>query len=355
MAVTSALVDSTFRTGNTGTTSTITGALFGTAFAGRVLVASYASQNGNLPTACTIGGVAATVQDTGGGIGLAYCVNPTGTSGNIVFTFAAADEAVTNAVVALTGANSATPPSGGTISNNSTGSGTINAPANGAMVAFSLGTAAGSWTGATVLIDANHSGAQFSTASFANSSGAISGHSVSYSTGFALVAASFSPVPASNTLSAAQGSFSLSGKAATPNAARSVVATQGSLSLTGDTVTINRGIGLAATQGAFSLTGKPATFPRAISLATAQGSFSLTGEAVGLLVGRSLNAGQGTFVLSGKAASLPIALSIQATKGQFNLNGMGAALVYTPSGGGGGAVSHSNPFFSTPGPMTSLP
>lgn len=175
MAVTSALVDNATRTGSNGTTSTITGAAFGTAFAGRVLVVPWASFGAGLdPTAITIGGVAATIQSSAGlATGLAYAVVPTGTSGNIVFTYPSADTAVVNGVVALTGAANAT--ASATITNGGSGSGTINIGAGGSLVASSIALSTGTWTGATGLRTDTSTGATFSTASFDNSGGAITG------------------------------------------------------------------------------------------------------------------------------------------------------------------------------------
>jgi hypothetical protein len=71
-------------------------------------------------------------------------------------------------------------------------------------------------------------------------------------------------------------------------------------------------------------------------------------------LGRIINAGQGAFVLSGKSSLFPVALSLKAAFGSYAITGNGAALVYTPASGGA-VVSHSSPFFATPGRMTSLP
>lgn len=182
MAVTSALVDSTQRTGSNGTTSTVTGVLFGTAFSGRVITVQCAANF--YPSAATIGGVTATIRGStafsGSGTFTLSAVVPTGTSGNVVATFSSSDSLLTFSVVALNGASSAVPSA--TI-DNGTGSGTINIGAGGAIVAFSLSVTAGTWTGASLLATDTSLGVAYSTASFDNSGGAITGRAVSYTGG----------------------------------------------------------------------------------------------------------------------------------------------------------------------------
>lgn len=62
-------------------------------------------------------------------------------------------------------------------------------------------------------------------------------------------------------LSAVEGTYALTGKAQTPNAARS----------------------LAAAEGTYSLSGKPQALPVALSVLAAEGSYALTGEPQALI------------------------------------------------------------------------
>jgi|GEM_PF-5398456 len=189
MAVTSALVDNATRTGSTGTTSTVSGASFGTAAADRVLVVAYGAGANTDPSACTIGGVSATLTNiTGAGIGIASAVVPTGTSGNIVFTLPSSDTVFTNGVVALSGAANATPSDTIAVI---AGSGNIDVGAGGSLVAFSFASGAGSWTGAADLRTDGSIGVTLSTASFDNGGGALTNRAVSYSTAIALAAVAF--------------------------------------------------------------------------------------------------------------------------------------------------------------------
>lgn len=153
------------------------------------------------------------------------------------------------------------------------------------------------------------------------------------------------------TLTAAQGTFSLSGKAATPNAARSIAAGLGTFAMSGNATTLNRGIRLLASVGAFTLNGNAVTLPRGLTLTAAQGAFTLSGQAATLPRARRITAAPGAFALNGVSASFPAALSIRAVTGAYTISGQGVALSYTPVGGGG--ASHSLPFLVTIGPLTS--
>lgn len=187
MAVTSALVDSTTRNGSTGTTSTVTGVQFGSAFAGRVIcVFFYCNNFTQNPTAVTIGGVSATRTGTfdGAGILMASAVVPTGTSGSVVATFSSSDQAVCVGAVALTGAASGTPSD--TI-NTDSGPGQIDVGAGGCIVAYGGGGGSGSWTGCSSLVTLGDD----SIGSFDNAGGALTNRTVGYESGFNVTAAAF--------------------------------------------------------------------------------------------------------------------------------------------------------------------
>lgn len=193
MPVTSAAVDTTEIDGTSGTTSTITGVSFGTAFAGRVICVMLYSATSNPPTSVTIAGITANVT-SGSATGdfIASAVVPTGTSGNVVATFAASDQMNSTGAVALTGAASAIP----TASNNvAAGSNSIDVPAGGTVLAFASNypaTTAGTWSGVNSLI-AYKSINSTAIGSFDNAGGLISGRSASYSNGTFLNLATFSP------------------------------------------------------------------------------------------------------------------------------------------------------------------
>jgi Concanavalin A-like lectin/glucanases superfamily len=110
------------------------------------------------------------------------------------------------------------------------------------------------------------------------------------------------------TLTAAQGSFTLTGQAAGLTASRLLTAAQGSFALTGQAATLKAARLITAAQGSYTLTGQDATltYTPAVTytLTAAQGAFTLTGQAAGLTAARLLTAAQGTYSLTGVAAGL---------------------------------------------------
>lgn len=83
---------------------------------------------------------------------------------------------------------------------------------------------------------------------------------------------------------------------------------------------------LTAATGSFGLTGQAARLAVGRKLPSVAGSFALTGVAAGLKVGRKVTAATGAFNLSGQAASLRAARKLAAAKGSFVLTGIDAAL-----------------------------
>lgn len=85
------------------------------------------------------------------------------------------------------------------------------------------------------------------------------------------------------TLTAAQGSYTLTGQSAVLNVGRVLTAAQGAYTLTGQDVLLKVGRVLVAEQGAYTVTGQDATLTftpagsTAYSMTADQGSFALTG------------------------------------------------------------------------------
>jgi len=164
---------------------------------------------------------------------------------------------------------------------------------------------------------------------------------------------------ASRKLTAAQGTFSLSGQAASLKASRRLTAAQGSFSLAGQSASLLASRRLTASQGSFSLSGQPANLAYSGSgsktlvaacgtfalagqaaslkatrlLSAACGSFTLAGQPAGLHRGRTLAAGCGSFSLSGQAAILRAARVLAAARGLFVFTGRDAVLDYSGAAG----------------------
>lgn len=130
----------------------------------------------------------------------------------------------------------------------------------------------------------------------------------------------------SYTLTAAQGSYSLTGQAAGLRASRILTAAQGSYSLSGQDATLRKSYPLVAAQGSYSLTGQPAGLAVARVITAAQGSYALTGIAANLVYGKTLAAEQGTYSLSGQAAGVRLARVMAASQGSYTLSGQPAGL-----------------------------
>lgn len=87
---------------------------------------------------------------------------------------------------------------------------------------------------------------------------------------------------------------------------------------------------LTAAKGTFTLTGQAANLKAARTLPAATGSFTLTGQAAGLITAKSLTASAGSFILGGQTVSLKVARVLSASAGSFTFTGQAVTLTYTP-------------------------
>ncbi len=109
-------------------------------------------------------------------------------------------------------------------------------------------------------------------------------------------------------------------------AATTMVAAQGSYTLTGKAANTLWGHAFAASQGSYTLTGKAAITVKDTPITAAQGSYALTGQASNLLWGHLVDAVQGSYALTGQAAVLSRQVTIVADQGSYALNGQAADL-----------------------------
>ena len=131
-------------------------------------------------------------------------------------------------------------------------------------------------------------------------------------------------------ITAAQGSYALTGQAATIEADRTLTLAQGTHTLTGQTTAILYGRTLALAQGSYTLTGYDAILDYLISTYTieaAQGSYALTGQATALLASRIMVAAQGSYALTGQTALLLRGYPLRATQGSYALSGQATSLL----------------------------
>jgi hypothetical protein len=131
-------------------------------------------------------------------------------------------------------------------------------------------------------------------------------------------------------LASATGSFSLSGKTAILSRNRIMAASAGAFTLTGNAAALTAQRKLTAAVGAFTLTGNAATLTYSTAgsytLTASTGSFALTGNAAALTAARRMTAAAGAFTLTGNAATLLRPRTLTAASGAFTLTGYDAVL-----------------------------
>lgn len=138
----------------------------------------------------------------------------------------------------------------------------------------------------------------------------------------------FGSLPSSgSTLTAAAGTFTLSGQSAGLKVGRKTVAAAGAFTLSGQTAGLKVGRQLAASAGSFALSGQSAGLKSGRMLSIAAGSFTFTGQSAGLKASRNLSAAVGTFTLTGQDAAFDLPGSrITAEAGTFTFTGQPAGL-----------------------------
>ena len=127
------------------------------------------------------------------------------------------------------------------------------------------------------------------------------------------------------TLSAAKGTFSLSGKDATivHAGAYSITAAAGTFTLTGSEAL--RDIGLGANQATFTMTGQAANLSRAFTLVASAATFTGTYRDISLTYSgagpKTLVAAQGSCIFTGVTASVVRAAKLVCDTGTYSLQG----------------------------------
>lgn len=129
------------------------------------------------------------------------------------------------------------------------------------------------------------------------------------------------------TLTAAQGSFTETGNAATLALNRAVTAAKGAFTLTGQDATFPRSRVFTADKGTFNLTGNAASFQygSTYALTAERGAFSLTGNTATFPRSRVFAVDSGSIVLTGNAADFAYVQgqrTLAASGGTFALTGI---------------------------------
>jgi hypothetical protein len=160
---------------------------------------------------------------------------------------------------------------------------------------------------------------------------AVNNYSITAATGTFTLTGNAAGLFAGYPMAAGAGAFVLTGNAAGLTTARKLTAETGAFSLTGNAASLNKGQFLSVDAGAFVLTGNDAALLAGRKISAETGAFVLTGNAVGLVHDYPLSVQTGAFTLTGQAAGLRADRVLTAATGAFTLTGNDADLTYTPN------------------------
>ena len=140
-------------------------------------------------------------------------------------------------------------------------------------------------------------------------------------------------------LSATNGTYAVTGKAATLTVNHVLTAASGTYAVTGKTATLTVNRLLTAASGTYAVTGKAATITYATVgayvLTALNGTYAVTGKTATIAVNHVITALNGTYAVTGKAATVTYAqtgqYTITALSGTYALIGQAATVTYTPS------------------------
>jgi hypothetical protein len=133
-------------------------------------------------------------------------------------------------------------------------------------------------------------------------------------------------------MAADQGSYTLAGQVVGLRTSRRATVDSGNYTLTGQATTLEQGRRVAVEQGSYTLAGQAVTLKRGRYLEANHGVYNLTGQAVNLLGGRRLAADQGAYALAGQIVGLLSGRRLLVEQGAYALAGQNVTLTYTPAG-----------------------
>jgi hypothetical protein len=123
------------------------------------------------------------------------------------------------------------------------------------------------------------------------------------------------------TITALNGSYSVSGQTATVSRSRALDASNGSYSVTGQTATVSRGRSLIAFNGNYVVSGQSATLSRGCVLTASNGSYSVSGQTATVSRSRSLNASSGSYSVTGQSIAVSFGRLLSAQNGVYSVAG----------------------------------
>jgi hypothetical protein len=123
------------------------------------------------------------------------------------------------------------------------------------------------------------------------------------------------------TLSAAAGSYAITGTAALLKRSRRVVASAGSYAFTGSTAVVRKGYKATSGTGSYSVSGSSTTLRKASRLPVQSGSYAMNGSPVGTERGLKVSAGSSSYSLAGFDASFTRTYILGAESASYDLTG----------------------------------
>jgi hypothetical protein len=127
------------------------------------------------------------------------------------------------------------------------------------------------------------------------------------------------------TITAAQGTYAVTGQAAGLIHGYRLAASQGTYAITGSTALID--FAMAVAQGTYTISGQTVQLSKSSpSVVAGQGTYTVSGQVVGLLYGRRVVAAQGTYTVTGQDAALSRTRVLQVAQGSYTVSGQTVAL-----------------------------
>jgi hypothetical protein len=183
---------------------------------------------------------------------------------------------------------------------------------------FSMGTAQGADSGIILAMD---------TQTTAAATGAVAGALTASEEWVAInIAINAGATTQAYTLTAASGSYVITGTAASLKAGRKLAAATAAYTISGTAASLKYGKTLSAGSGTYAITGTAAALLEARKLAAASGTYSISGTAAALKEARILVAGAGSYAITGAAAALLSGKKLAAASGSYLISGTAAAL-----------------------------
>jgi hypothetical protein len=127
-------------------------------------------------------------------------------------------------------------------------------------------------------------------------------------------------------ISCESGSYSISGQASTLVKGRSISCDSGAYDLSGQAATFSKTISLSSAYGTYSISGIAATLNKSQAITSDHGTYSISGQAATLIKGRLISCSNGTYSITGQSSTLNFSKAIQASAGSYSLSGQSATL-----------------------------